>query len=426
MVQRILPLLCCTALAFGNPTESREWTSSAGTKVTGSATEFKNGKITLKTTTGRTLTLGLEKFSSSDTEFLKSHFGIISPSDFSPSGSRLPFIDGDLAHPQGEITGPVKIDGGSSYYVYLPKSLRKGREAPLIFYTNAGGGNKGLFKYFIEAAEISGWIISTSVESRNGGGWEKNHEHAKRCVEDLLDTLPIDEDRVYFTGNSGGGAMSFYNALRIKSLGNLPIVAYSKDRKYPKGQYCIGVGGATDYNRYLTAIATKSYKKRGFHRFVPGGHTGGPPWVQNECLLWLNGRYLGDQRKNTALDAERLDFERSMITWLNTLKAKAPHRAHYWCHFLTTEYGIVGANAGTISTLLKDLSKNGKNVHYTQGLYALDEFSKKYYAPLGEGGGSKRKHTTPKIKRAAQKLFETYEGVPEIETIAQQLGNETA
>jgi len=259
---------------------------------------------------------------------------------------------------------------------------------------------------------------------KNGNGQPTgNHEHAKRCVEHLIANLPIDERRVYFTGNSGGGAMSFYNALRIESRGNMPVVGYSPDKEYDKKQYCYGIGGTTDYNRYLTAHAVDQYRDRGFHRLHAGGHSGGPPWIGAEGIVWLDGRYLGDNRKEAEFDDERLDFEASVIDWIKELSGSEAHRAHYWCHFLTNEYEIERPNAPVVAVLMGKLNGDPVNARYTQGLIAIDEFSEKYYAPEGEGGGSAFKHTAPKIESASEKLATEYTGVPMIEEIARDLGS---
>ncbi|MBK1828060.1 hypothetical protein [Haloferula rosea] len=411
---------------FGEPTEVREWRSTAGTTIKAAALKVEGGQVFLKADDGREFKVAVDKFADQDRAFLKDHFAIKAPEPGQPTASGVAMVEGGVTYPQGEVSGPIDAGEGSTLFVYVPKTLREGRLAPLMFHTGAGGGSGNSVKAYAEGAEFNGWVIASSVQSRNGPDHpEVNHEHSKRCVEHLLGNLPIDEERVYFTGNSGGGAMSFYNALRIKSAGNMPIIGYSPDKKYEKKQYCYGIGGNTDYNRYLTAHAVAEFGDRGFHRFHPGGHSNGPDWMGDEGITWLNGRYLGDQRKDSDLDAERLDYEASMIEWITTLQDAHPYRAHYWCHFLKDEYEIEGPNAAIVSGLLGELSKEPNNVRYTEGIAALDEFSDKYYVGEGEGGGSQFKHTSSKIEKAAEKLAEGYEGVPLIEDIAKGLGNPT-
>jgi len=259
------------------------------------------------------------------------------------------------------------------------------------------------------------------VESRNGPGHPvKNHEHTKRCYEHLLATLPIDKERIYFSGDSGGGAMAFYNANRIKSLGTLPFVSYSPDKTYNKKHYCHSIGGATDFNRYSTANAASQFGKRGVHRFVKGGHTNGPERAGVEGMVWLNGRFLGDNRRDSELDKDRLDFESTLIRWIGELRKEAPHRAHYWCHFLINDYKIEGKNATLLPPIIKTLEQDPVNALYTEGLAALDEFSDKYFASQEIRPGQ-TPSSSGRIQKALEKITEKYAGVPDIEMLSLEL-----
>lgn len=424
----ILILAALSLQLFAEPTGERDCHSTAGTTIRAVAVAVEEGNVKLKTANGRELTVPLDKFADEDREVLTTHFGLedtnASPGEPAASGSE--FVSEGLALPVGEVSGPIDAGEGSHYFAYIPKTLRQGRKAPLMFYTDASGGGAGTVEHLAKGAEVNGWIIAASVESRNTSGPnDGNHQHAKRCVEHLLSTLPIDAERVYFSGNSGGGAMSFYNALRIKSAGNMFFVGYSPDRKFKKGQYCVGIGGTTDFNRYITAWAVKEFGDKGIHRMVVDGHGNGPAWMAHEGMTWLNGRYLGDKRKDTALDKERLDFEASLIAWIGEFREATPYRAHYWCDFLKNEYGIDGENAKVVDGIFAELNNDPMNARYTAGIAALDEFSERYYADEGRNGGSLMEHTSARIERAAAELAEEYAGVPEIEDIAKTLGDKT-
>ncbi len=338
-------IILCSLLGlplWADPTDVRQWHSTAGTSIEASATKVENGQVSLKTSKGREFKVPLDKFVDEDRTTLLEHFSIEEPEPGQPTAGGVPPIADGLTHPVGEVSGPIDAGDGSHYFVYVPKTLREGRQAPLMLITGSGGGSARAAKKYSAGAEVAGWILAASVESKNTGDHPVgNHEHAKHCVAHLLENLPIDEKRVYFSGDSGGGAMSFYNALRIESAGNMPLIGYSPDKKYDKKQYCYGIGGTKDFNRYLTAHSVSQFKDRGFHRMHVGGHSGGPTWLGDEGIVWLNGRYLGDRRKDAEFNDERLDYEASVIEWIGTLRANEPHRAHYWAHFLQEEYGDV-------------------------------------------------------------------------------------
>jgi hypothetical protein len=407
-------------IARADPTPERTWRSTAGTTISAVATRMAGSTVELKTDDGRALTLAIDKLVDEDRAYLIKHFGLEKeiPLPGEPRRSMAAAPTG-LAHPLGEVIGPVDAGDGSHYFFYLPKSLRADRPAPLLLYTGAGGGSAKSVANHIAGAEINGWIVAASVESRNGPGFpDENHAHAKRSYEHLLANLPVDDKRVYFTGNSGGGAMAFYNAGKLKSAGAMPLIGYILgDGSLAGGHYFV-INGTNDYNRYTSANASAKFGEDAIHRFHVGGHSGGPSWLLHEGMTWLNGRYLAG--KESSLEDERLDYEASVIDWVRELRAAEPHRALYWCTFLRDQYGIAGHNASVVESLAQELESDPLNLKYVEGIAAIDEFSRKNFAPVGTS--SQFGHSTPEIVREAGQLAAEYSGVPEIEVIARALG----
>lgn len=416
-----LCLILVSAITHAEPTESREWVSVTGSKVTGSALSVKAGKALLKLADGRELTVPMDKLTTADQEFLTKHFGEVT--EEAAAGSGAEFITDGLSQKIGEVVGPIANGEGSNYFLYIPKTLRKGRLAPLMHVNDAGGGNANSVKGFIEGAEICGWILAASVESKNGNTTDKNHSFAKSNVKHITDNLPVDPQRIYFTGGSGGGAMSFYNAAKLPGAGSMPQIGYIPDGAVPKGGDHFVCGGATDFNRYTSANAAKTIGKGAIHRLYVAGHGGAPPWLRTEGIVWLNGRYLAKNKRSGDLAAESLDYETSMIEWIGKLSSSEPHRAYYWCVFLKDGYKISGANAASLGAIASKLATDGKNVSYAEGIEEINEFSEKHYAEVGSG--SAFKHTTPKITSASEKLAVKYAGVPMIPEIFTEMGKPT-
>ena len=424
-----LALLVTLGFAAAEPTESREWVSVTGSKVKGSALSVTTGQVLIKLENGRELTVPLNKLSDADRGFLSEHFGDVPPAEGAAtgkaSGSGQPLITDGLAHKVGEVVGPIDAGGGSHYFVYVPKTLRKGRLAPLLHFNGSGGGNAQSVKKHVEGGELNGWIVAASVESKNGPGHPvQNHEHAKNCVKHLIETLPVDPKRVYFTGGSGGGAMSYYNAARIPSAGAMPHIGYIPEETNLKGGDFFVINGATDYNRYTSAVAVKSLGKNAIHRFFVGGHREGPDWLCTEGMAWLNGRYLSKNKRSSELAAERLDYESAMISWIEKLSASEAHRAYYWCVYLRDDYKISGANAAAVESLRSTLAAKPGCEGYAKGIAEISEFSERNYAEMGSG--SLFGHTTPKLESAAAKLAAKFAGVPTLEELARELGKPTS
>ncbi|MCH7224508.1 hypothetical protein [Haloferula sp. A504] len=403
-------VLALTGVLAAGPTESREWTATNGKTVEGSVLRIEGDKAVLKRADGPEVKVPLSLFVEGDRKLLHEHFGIEAGGNATASGAAA--AEG-LPFEQGEVVGPVDAGDGATYYLYLPKSLKAERKAPLLFYTDAGGGSPRQLQGIREGAEVCGWVTAISVESKNGESVEHNKRVSKACVDHILETLPVDGDRLYFTGNSGGGAMSMFNVDELKGAGGMPNIGYiPQGCDPPKGHYYV-LSGGSDFNRYLSAHIGKKFGKDAVHRMHPGGHDGGPQSMRVDGMIWLNARFLEEERRDHAEEA--LDFEAAVIAMIRDLAGKEPHRAYSMARVLKDDYAISGANLGVVDALLGELGAEPDNVRYHEGLLAIDEFSEDEFAEFGEGGGSKMGHADPKVTRKAEALAEKYQGVPMIE-----------
>lgn len=259
------PLLLITIMAvlhsaLAEPTEEREWRSTAGTTLRARATALEAGQVRFTTSGGRNLSVPLDKLIPEDATYLQTHFKeplVEIPPRAVPSG---------LPHALGEVVGPIQT-GDSSYFLYLPTTLVEDRQAPLLFFTGPGGGTANICKNFSQAAELNGCIIGVSKESRNGIDSESFIE---ANIKHLLATLPIDPKRVYSAGVSGGGIRALRNNHIFDGAGVIPIVAHGIIEPLPskKSDYHF-ISGATDYNRTGTGYLRKHCGKSAFTLVSP-------------------------------------------------------------------------------------------------------------------------------------------------------------
>lgn len=136
------------------------------------------------------------------------------------------------AYAQGDQTGKPQTglffhDGLSrSYVYYIPKSYQPGQPAPLLVVLHGGGGNGEQIMNgtgFNALAEQNGFI---ALYPDGLGGWNDEREIKSRInaddvgflgalVDEFKALYSIDAGRVFFTGVSNGGMMSYYLACRM-------------------------------------------------------------------------------------------------------------------------------------------------------------------------------------------------------------------
>ncbi|QBG49171.1 hypothetical protein EGM51_17870 [Verrucomicrobia bacterium S94] len=130
------------------------------------------------------------------------------------------------AYRRGEILGPLEAIDGSSFYLYVPKSLADIRSAPLMLYTGPTGGKLLNIRELINGAEVTGWIVAVAVEPDYYNSVDVNRKICDSMVQTLLNTAPVDRRRLYFAGFSAGASVSYYNQNTWKACGLIPMSTY--------------------------------------------------------------------------------------------------------------------------------------------------------------------------------------------------------
>lgn len=93
------------------------------------------------------------------------------------------------------------------YSLYLPQGYDETRLYPVIFIFDPMGRGSQAIQHFIPVAKTYGYILAASDETRNGRHTE-NFDLAARMINDVLDSYPILEKRMYLTGFSGGSRLA--------------------------------------------------------------------------------------------------------------------------------------------------------------------------------------------------------------------------
>ncbi len=420
-------LLFLTLSLSAEPTGQREWRATSGHNTTARAISATPTSVSLELANGETVELALDQLVPEDREFILGHFKIEAPAtpkegDPHRSGA-VPLSPKDAPHPLGEISGPIESAPGSTYHIYLPKSLKEGRKAPLLHFNGSGGGGPVQMQRYISGVERFGWIFVASVESKNKTHGEPNLKHAANNIAHLRDNPLVDPERIYFTGQSGGGAMSWWNAAKLNGAGTLPVMSYiPKEISISKGHHFILIG-ARDYNRYLSGRAAAQFKKDAYLRAYPGGHSfppAGEPHIVDEGIAWLTAKYLRNNASDNDLAGERLDFEAAMLDWINELTPNNPHQAYHLTQLLAEPYGIIGKNAAILSGIQSKLAVEPSHKTYHEGIkeihdFGVDDFGS--YSYSGSGSGKNDPNHASKAERLAKK----YAGIPFVEATFTEL-----
>lgn len=94
-------------------------------------------------------------------------------------------------------------DSAQSYALYLPSNYNRERNWPLLFTFEPGARSEIPLTLFKEAAEQYGYIVVCSNNLRNGP-WKPILKAMKAVWSDVLNRFPLDFNRIYTAGFSGG------------------------------------------------------------------------------------------------------------------------------------------------------------------------------------------------------------------------------
>jgi hypothetical protein len=200
---------------------------------------------------------------------------------------------------RGSVVARVvtRADPGQSYALYLPSRFERGQRWPLVLvFDPAARGRVGV-EPFVEGAERLGYVVACSNNARNGP-WEPILAAARAMWVDVTARLPIDSDRVYGAGFSGGARV----ASMLGTIVGHPLSGViGCGAGLAQTEKSVGFGGATfygivgrdDFNfRELMALDRELDRTGVPHavRLFDGGHRWPPPPLIAGALEWMEVR----------------------------------------------------------------------------------------------------------------------------------------
>ena len=223
-----------------------------------------------------------------------------------------------------------------------------------------------------------------------------------------------------FGGSSGGAANAFDTSHYIDALAIINKIGSKNDTYTPNLTYCYGICGSADFSRYHVALACRDEKENGFHRLVPGGHTGGDKQKEIDALFWVHCKHLGDNQSQYSEEASQ--FIDKALTWLE--KSKPSGIVYHNTILLGENLKLEAQQQGRHALLLNSLKSTPEHVLYHEGLIAFNEFSVDHVKTSHRG--SPLNFLDTKLSRKAKDLESTYGSIKEFSGIIESFQGATA
>src|ERR1700719_3731684 len=172
-----------------------------------------------------------------------------------------------------------------SYALYVPTKYSRERRWPVVYVFDPLARGPLALAQFQRAAEIHGYIVAVSNNSRNGA-WQPEFEAAEAMVRDTQQRFTVDLKRIYFAGFSGGARVASQLAQLCKCSAGVLLSgagfshgsAPSAESKFP----VFSAVGDADFNyRELIPLQDTFEKEAIPHwlRVFDGSHEWAPPGV---------------------------------------------------------------------------------------------------------------------------------------------------
>jgi dienelactone hydrolase len=206
--------------------------------------------------------------------------------------------------PGGLIPRVVALENPQqSYALYLPTKYSRERRWPIVYVFDPLARGPLALAQFQHAAEIHGYIVAVSNNSRNGP-WQPEFEAAEAMVRDTQQRFTVDLKRIYFAGFSGGARVASQLAQLCKCAAGVLLsgagfshgTSSSGESKFP----VFSAVGDADFN-YSELIPLQDALEKAavphWLRIFDGPHEWAPAIVIDEALAWFRMQSVKSQRE---------------------------------------------------------------------------------------------------------------------------------
>lgn len=204
---------------------------------------------------------------------------------------------------------------GHTYALFLPPDYDSLSSYPVIFIFEPGARGLLPIDSFRYAAATYGYILASSHKLRNGP-WEDILGAANEMMEDVQLRFPIDSNRIYTSGFSGGSRAALAVAALNDDIAGVigcgaALPPPTKFRPKTGDQFVyIGLVGDRDMNYLEMHELENNLLELGIPtclRIFPAGHTWPPPSVIHGAVGWLELQAM--KKGNLPMDQPWLDTQ---------------------------------------------------------------------------------------------------------------------
>jgi poly(3-hydroxybutyrate) depolymerase len=210
------------------------------------------------------------------------------------AGRSVPGVADCDGTPQVEYRMAGKLVDHPTYMMYLPDGWQPEKSYPLVFALSPGADALSMISAWAAVADKHQWLVAASKEYRNGVSFDILLGQIEAELDSVERNYLIDNNRVVFTGMSGGGmgahAVSWFFPNRVDAIVINTGMMNFMTEDYPEGKLAVFLASPMDF-RYSEMQRDRDFLER--HRWKTkwiefrGGHTMAPAVAYEEAAEWL-------------------------------------------------------------------------------------------------------------------------------------------
>jgi predicted esterase len=196
--------------------------------------------------------------------------------------------------PVGEMVEGIACasDPTQTYTLYLPRGFDTAKRWPVLLIFDPRGRSVLAAELFREAADTYGWILVSSDNTRSDGPMEPNVVALRALWPEVHTRLPIEPDRIYTAGFSGGAAVAYVLSRSTREVAGIIACGgrFLPDVLEGNVVPVFSIAGDTDFNYHEAHLVNEFLTKQGnLHRLVifEGPHSWMPQSLASEAVAWF-------------------------------------------------------------------------------------------------------------------------------------------